>query len=89
VSEAILDRPIFEVTPSDSPFFTFFCQFLSVNKPPYVGVSADLVYRLFLPILSFHIGVHVPLKTRILAMNPAKWLQTATSANKLNKHYST
>ena len=29
------------------------------------------------------------MKTRILAMNPAKWLQTATSANKLNKHYST
>ena len=33
---------------------------LSRLKPLYVGAMADSVIRLFLPFLSFHIGVHFP-----------------------------
>ena len=55
-------------------------------KPPYVGVKADLVIRLFLPFLSFHnccACTYVPLKARILAMSPAKWLHPPTSTTEL------
>jgi len=30
-------------------------------KPPYVGVTADPVIRLFLHFFCFHINVHLPL----------------------------
>ena len=55
-------------------------------KPPYVGVTADLVIRPFLPFLSFHnccACTYVPVKARILAMSPAKWLHPPTSTTEL------
>jgi len=39
-------------------------------KPPYVGVTADLVIRLFLVFFCFHIGVHMTLIWTVSEQTP-------------------
>jgi len=41
-------------------------------NPPYVGVTADSVIRLFLPFLRFHIGVHMTLIWTVPFTTPSR-----------------